>query len=148
MAIARGAGTEIIRSAQFQRINDTEEKLIVGIQHHIYTVLSITMRNYARNGTEQGYLKLYTYDVKAGTAGEQVFIAVASCAPKETYVWNEKFSFNGFGPADFGTGLGTDGTNQDALADQGGAYQYLVFHTDSSSTTYDVTITYIDQNNA
>ena len=41
MAIARGAGTEIIRSAHFEDVDDTTQILIVGIQHHIYTVLSI-----------------------------------------------------------------------------------------------------------
>ena len=29
MAIARGAGTEIIRSAYFEAVNDTEQKLII-----------------------------------------------------------------------------------------------------------------------
>ena len=41
MAIARGAGTEIIRSAHFEEVDSTVSKLIVGVQHHIYTVLSI-----------------------------------------------------------------------------------------------------------
>ena len=46
-----------------------------------------------------------------------------------------------YAPADFGTGLCTNATNQDAVADQGGAYQYLVFHTDSSSTTVEYVLT-------
>ena len=41
MAIARGAGTEIIRTAMFEDIDSTATKLIIGEQHHIYTVLSI-----------------------------------------------------------------------------------------------------------
>ena len=40
MAIARGAGTEIIRTAHFEDV-DNAQALIIGEQHHIYTVLSI-----------------------------------------------------------------------------------------------------------
>ena len=43
MAIARGAGTEIIRTAMFEDIDSTTQKLIIGEQHHIYTVLSIVI---------------------------------------------------------------------------------------------------------
>ena len=44
MAIARGAGTEIIRSAAFHDINNaTNTKLIIGEQHHIYTILSVAI---------------------------------------------------------------------------------------------------------
>ena len=41
MAISRGAGTEIIRSASFEQVESTAQTLIQGVQHHIYTVLSI-----------------------------------------------------------------------------------------------------------
>ena len=41
MAIARGAGTEIIRCAQFEDIINSDVTLIYGEKHHIYTVLSI-----------------------------------------------------------------------------------------------------------
>ena len=41
MAIARGAGTEIIRSIHLEAVADTAKPLIFGVQHHIYTVLSI-----------------------------------------------------------------------------------------------------------
>ena len=42
MAIARGAGTEIIRSHAFEDIS-TDTHLIIGVQHHIYTVLNIVV---------------------------------------------------------------------------------------------------------
>ena len=42
MAIARGAGTETLRSHIFQNVNGSQ-KLIIGEQHHIYTVLSIAI---------------------------------------------------------------------------------------------------------
>ena len=38
---------------------------------------------------------------------------------------------------------------QDAIADQGSSVaQNLVFITDGGATTYDITVTFIDQNNA
>ena len=45
MAIARGAGTEIIRSVHFEYIaSETASKLLIlGEQHHIYTVLSLSL---------------------------------------------------------------------------------------------------------
>ena len=44
MAIARGAGTEIIRTAKFADVDSTVTTLITGVQHHIYTVLSIVVQ--------------------------------------------------------------------------------------------------------
>ena len=38
MAIARGAGTEIIRCQHFEDIDSTVKKIIIGEQHHIYTI--------------------------------------------------------------------------------------------------------------
>ena len=43
MAIARGVGTEIIRTAMFEDCDGSTLKLIQGEQHHIYTVLSIVI---------------------------------------------------------------------------------------------------------
>ena len=42
MAIARGAGTEIIRTIYADDIDSTDTILIFGVQHHIYTVLNVT----------------------------------------------------------------------------------------------------------
>ena len=147
MAIVRTAGSEIIRSALFKGVNNTAEKLIVGVQHHIYTVLSITARCIARSGTEQGYLALVGYDSKAGDTAQDCAIAVVDANAKDTWVWNDKFSFNGYEPVDFTAGL--DATKQDAIADQGSSVsQYLKFNTDSANTTFHISVTYIDQNNA
>ena len=42
MAIARGAGTEIIRCQHFEDLaGGSDRNIIIGEQHHIYTVLSI-----------------------------------------------------------------------------------------------------------
>jgi hypothetical protein len=63
-------------------------------------------------------------------------------------VFNDKFSFNGYEPTGVSSALST-AVEQDAIADQGGSTaQQLQFYTDGASTTYDVSITYIDQNNS
>jgi len=148
MAIVRSAGTEIIRSAHFEDVDDTVQILIQGVQHHIYTVLSIICYCAARSGTEAGYLSLVGYDSHAGTTAQTIALADVSASAGETFVWDNKFSFNGYEPTDF-TGQMNGADDQDAIADQGSSVaQILRFATASSSTKYDITVTFIDQNNS
>ena len=147
MAIARGAGTEIIRCASFEEVGVTQRKLIVGVQHHIYTVLTIIIQGRTRSGTEKGYLNLHGYDTIGGDTNVQMPLIITDIAVGETFVWNDKFSFNGYEPVDF-TGPMDDATKQDAIADQGGAAQYLNVYISHASTTIDVNVTFIDQNNS
>ena len=66
----------------------------------------------------------------------------------QTYVWNDKFSFNGYEPTDF-AGPMDDATKQDAIADQGSSVsQKLYFHAEHASDSFDVMVTFLDQNNA
>ena len=146
MAISRGAGTEIIRSASFEQVESTAQTLIQGVQHHIYTVLSIIFFN--TGGTDNGTLQLIGYDSYAGTTAQEFNLVNVECAAGSTFVWNDKFSFNGYEPTDF-TGAMNAADDQDAIADQGSSVaQYLKFFSTSNSTGWDVHITYIDQNNA
>jgi len=154
MAIARGAGTEIIRSASFEDVANTEAKLILGVQHHIYTVLSVIIMCGTRSGTENGHLRLLSYDSYAGTTFEVINIAKVSLDAEETFVWNDKFSFNGYEPdSSLFSGILSTVAEQDAIADQGNTgtnptgAQHLSFYTDGASTTFDIHVTYIDQNN-
>ena len=149
MAIDRGSGTEILRSAHFEDVNSTNQILIVGVQHHIYTVLSVivqcrtlaTAGNYIRMG-------VHGYDSKGGTTDQDIYIFQQDMQVGQTYVWNDKFSFNGFEPTNF-TGPMDDATKQDAIADQGSSVsQNLLINSEASGDTFDVTVTYIDQNNA
>ena len=152
MAIARGAGTEIIRCASFENISNVTTKLIIGVQHHIYTVLSIIIQGRGRSGTEKGYLKLYSFDSLGGTSAQDIHLQIIDLPVGETFVWNDKFSFNGCEPVDEGAGVVgamTTAAEQDAIADQGTTVsQYIGLDTDSGSTYYDVVVTFIDQNNA
>jgi hypothetical protein len=150
MAIDRSAGTEIIRSAQFEDVANTQQKLIIGVQHHIYTVLSVTAQCRSRTGTNGGWLGMTTFDAYAGTSGENFYFAQVHIDPEQTWVWNDKVSFNGYEPNWSGhSGQMTTAAEQDAIADQGGSVsQSLFFSTDDSGTKFDVTVTYIDQNNS
>jgi hypothetical protein len=67
---------------------------------------------------------------------------------ESTFVWNDKFSFNGHEPTDF-AGPMDDATKQDAIADQGSSVaQLLRIISEHADDNFHVSITYIDQNNA
>jgi hypothetical protein len=149
MAIARGAGTEIIRSIHLEDVDSTARKLIVGVQHHIYTVLSVLAHAVGLNA-DTDWIRMYLtgYDSLGGTTAQNLFIFQQDMSVAQTYVWNDKFSFNGFEPTDF-AGPMDDATKQDAIADQGsGVAQVLYIATEHAVDNIDVTCTYIDQNNA
>ena len=149
MAIARGAGTEIIRSILLKDVAAGEVNLFRGVQHHIYTVLSITVHCTAL-GTDRNYIqcRLYGYDSNAGTTGIYHIIFKEDMSVQQTFVWNDKFSFNGHEPTDF-TGPMSSISMQDAIADQASSnLQVLVIGGENSSDRFDITCTYIDQNNA
>ena len=151
MAIARGPGTEIIRCHHFEDMDNTTD-MIVGEQHHIYTVLSILVctRNLDA-ATDVAHCWLESYDAHGGDTAQNIHIFQHLIPQDETFVWNDKFSFNGHEPTDFAGG-DMDVTKQNAIADQGNASvsQKLVFSmtsADGGGQDYDVHVTFIDQNN-
>ena len=150
MAIARGAGTEIIRSAHFENDGGTTElDLIFGVQHHIYTVLSIIVCPVSLNATTDTLtFILRGYDAKGGTTAQDIRLFQANPPAGDTYVFNDKFSFNGHEPTDFAGPL-NDATKQDAIADQASAVaQKLICSSTHANDTYEIHVTYIDQNNS
>jgi len=149
MAIARGAGTEIIRSAHFETVDDDQTVLIQGVQHHIYTVLSVICNGQSM-ASVGNYIRLMIigYDSLAGTTAQEMIIFKQDMNTDQTYVWNDKFSFNGYEPTDF-AGPMDDATKQDAIADQGSSTaQYIKAGVDDAADDFDVLVTYIDQNNS
>ena len=149
MAIVRSAGTEIIRTAMFNNVTNSACPIISGEQHHIYTILSIIITPMAL-ATAGNFIHAYIqgYDTLAGAGPSTQHLFYHDMQVKQTFVWNDKISFNGWMPADFSAGLGTDGVKQNALADQGGsAQQYLALDTEGADNV-DVFITFIDQNNS
>ena len=63
MAIVRTAGTEIIRTAYFEEVANTDQKIIIGEQHHIYTVLSIVLMSITYTAGSV-YIYFKGYDAK------------------------------------------------------------------------------------
>jgi hypothetical protein len=150
MAIVRSAGTEIIRSAHFEYIagNTTTHKLIVGVQHHICTVLSIICFAVQDNGPL--IFQLLGYDDLEGTTAQDILLFKTPTVTDtdQTFVWNDKFSFNGFEPTNY-TGPLDDATKQDAVADQGSSVAQIVEYTKNhNNDKWEIHTTYIDQNNA
>lgn len=150
MAIARGAGTEIIRCHHIEAIDSSDRTLIFGVQHHIYTVLSIIVHaaviQAAGNWIE---VLILGYDAGPGGAtAQEIPIFRQDMNLNQTFVWNDKFSFNGHEPVDF-TGNIDSIVKQDAIADQGSAVpQKLMAQSENGSDGFDATVTFIDQNNA
>ena len=148
MAIVRTAGTEIIRSIHLHEVDTTDRFLIVGEQHHIYTVLSIIIKCESV-ATAGNWINVYFsgYDSNGAATALGMSLFKQEMQTGQTFVWNDKFSFNGFEPVDFAAGL--DATKQNAIADQGSSVsQKLSIVAENANDNFDVFCTYIDQNNA
>ena len=148
MAIVRTAGTEIIRTVNLEAVNDSTKPAIIGVQHHIYTVLSIVvMATSVQNDGNWVDVYFDAFDSKGAASGADIKIFRQAMNGQETFVWNDKFSFAGYEPTGFSGALSTV-AEQDALADQGSSTsQILWVATQHADDDMDVTITYIDQNN-
>jgi hypothetical protein len=146
MAVPTGSGTETIHAHSFEDV-DNVQTLIFGVQHHVYTVLSIIVFCRALDATTDfGYLDLKTYDNHGGGVGQTMRIAQFNIQVGETYVWNDKFSFNGCEPdstAVFSAALqllnAAQGTTTDA------ELQFTMTSADGGGQNYDVHVTYLDQ---
>ena len=146
MAVPTGSGTETLHSHSFADV-DAVQTLIFGVQHHVYTVLSIIVHCNALDATtDRGYIDLKTYDNHGGASGVTTRIAQFNIQVGETYVWNDKFSFNGYEPS--GTAV-MSAAVQILNAAQGGSadaeLQFTMTSADSGGQNYDVHITYLDQ---
>ena len=149
MAISRGAGTEIIRSIILEDVDSNGREIIIGVQHHIYTVLSVVVKCLVSNSSaSNGFIYLNGYDSSAGTTNRSLHLFQWPLVANETFVWNDKWSFNGHEPTNFAGPMDSI-VKQDAIADQGSSVsQKLIVYTTNSADRLDVFCTYIDQNNA
>ena len=147
MAIARGAGTEIIRIIHCENVVNAESVLIFGEQHHIYTVLSIIVHSVSSNDVgNNAVCYIQGYDSRSDGPGRDIMVFKQPMNTGQTFVFNDKFSINGHQPTTFTEPM-NDATKQNALADQGGAVQKLVITASHASDNFDVHCTFIDQNN-
>ena len=143
MALPTGAGTETLHAHHFADVDGTTP-LILGVQHHVYTILSIIIFcNSLNAATDVCILRMVCHDGHAGASGAEPIIARANPASNETWVWNDKFSFNGYEPT--GTNV-FSASEQIAIAAQSGStvqkIEAAITHADDD---YDITITYLDQ---
>ena len=148
MAIAKGVGTEIIRSASFYDIsNSTNTKLIIGEQHHIYTILNISIYciSNASPFWVQGQLNGWDAD---NSQNVNIILFKSSISAGQTYVWDNKISFNGTHPTGHSGQMDTI-AKQNLIAEQASTTSsYFWIDTGSNSDSCNAFVTYIDQNNA
>ena len=149
MAIVQTAGTEIVRTIMLDDLDSVESVLIVGEQHHIYTVLSITVHANAIQADANWVAGFITgFDSKGGTSDSDIYLFKQDMSLAQTYVSNEKFSFAGYEPTGISAPVSTV-AEQTALATQGGSVaQSLIIRAEHADDAFHVTCTFIDQNNA
>jgi hypothetical protein len=147
MALNVAAGTETLQALSFGTIDATGD-LIVGAQHHIYTVLSTIVFCVSIGTTGDVYdLVIKGMNHHDEDVDHLITIAKVVAVVGQTFVFNDKFSFNGFGGAAYTEPLDT-AAEMATIAQQGGTlqrYQYLPQDTDVDC---DIHVTFIDQNNA
>ena len=147
MALSVGAGTETLQALSFGNIDATGD-LIVGAQHHIYTVLSTIVFCVSIGTTGDVYdLVIKGMNHHDEDVDHVMTIAKVVAVAEQTFIFNDKFSFNGFGGAAYTEPLDT-AAEMATIAQQGGTlqrYQYLPQDTDVDC---DIHVTFIDQNNA
>ena len=147
MAIAKGVGTEIIRSASFYDINNsTNTRLIIGEQHHIYTILNISI--YCISNVSPFWVsgQLNGWDAD-NSQNVNMILFKSSISAGQTYVWDNKISFNGTHPTGHSGQMDTI-AKQNLIAEQASTTSsYFWIDTGSNSDSCNAFVTYIDQNN-
>ena len=143
MAVPTGSGTETIHAHSFEDV-DATQTLIYGAQHHVYTVLSIIVYCEALDATtDEGRILLKTYDNHSSSgSGSTMFICKFVIQVGETFVWNDKFSFNGYEPS--GTAVMSAAVQILNAAQGGSADAELQLSQTHTNDNFDVFITYID----
>ena len=143
MAVPTGSGTETLHAHSFEDV-DAIQTLIYGVQHHVYTVLSIIVFcNAVDATTDKGYIDLKTYDNHGGGSGQSMRITEFNLQAYETFVWNDKFSFNGYEPS--GSAAMSAAVQILNAAQGGSADQELIFSMTNAADDYNITVTYLDQ---
>ena len=148
MALDVSAGTESLHGYSFDDVDATQD-LIFGAVHHIYTVLSTIVHVVSIGSAGDSYkLAILGNGNHAGGTGHLISLAHVVAVALQTFVFNDKFSFNGFESGDYTEPLNTN-AEQLLQAAQGSSvpqrYQYVPLDADVDC---DIHVTFIDQNNA
>ena len=146
MALSVAAGTETLQALSFGDADATQD-LIVGAVHHIYTVLSTFVYSISIGTAGDTYqLAILGNGNHAGGTAHLMIIAKVVAVAGETFIFNDKFSFNGFGSAAYTEPLDTN-VEQATIAQQGGTLQRYQYIPLDSDVDCDIHVTFIDQNN-
>ena len=149
MALSVAAGTETLHAYSLDDVDATQD-LIFGAQHHIYTVLSTFVYSISigtAGDTFQLVIKGHDHHAGADTNASIMVIAKVVSVAGQTFIFNDKFSFNGFGSAAYTEPLDTN-VEQATIAQQGGTLQRYRYIPLDADVDCDIHVTFIDQNNA
>jgi len=147
MAVPVGSGYETVHGHHFEDC-DNNQALILGLQHHVYTVTLININCQAVDSIyDCAEIKFIGYDAHGGGSAQTMMLVRTNLEVNQTYVWNHKFSFNGCEPNSTDA---LDAASQILIAAQGtSTQQSLNFDctsSDDGGQNYDVMVSYIDQN--
>ena len=147
MAVPVGAGFETVHGHHFEDL-DNGQSLILGLQHHVYTVTLINIHCVAVDAiTDIAQVYLTGYDSHAGASAQVMNIFQTNLDVGQTFIWNNKFAFNGAEPDSTAV---MSAAVQALIAAQGTTtVQSLAFDctsSDDGGQNYDLSISYIDQN--
>ena len=148
MALSVAAGTESLHGYSFGLLDGTQD-LIFGAQHHIYTVLSIIA--YCRAigaASDTATIQILGNNNHVTGTAQTMIIANYVCVATETFVWNDKFSFNGFETVAYTEPLDSNAEQLGIAAQNSAVAQRLQMTTTDADVDLDVHVTFIDQNNA
>ena len=147
MALSVAAGTETLHAYSLDDVDATQD-LIFGAQHHIYTVLSTFVYSISIGTAGDTYqLAILGNGNHAGGTAHLMIIAKVVAVAGETFILNDKFSFNGFGSAAYTEPMNTN-VEQATIAQQGGTLQRYRYIPLDGDVDCDIHVTFIDQNNA
>jgi len=146
MALPTGPGTETLHSHLFEDFDTTSQYTILhGVQHHVYTILNITVHCVAKTGN-YFYLRVLGYDSYRAESGQGMQFAKQNISAHDTWVFNDKIVINGGEPTDFANATAFEADDQIAVAAQAvSTSQKIQFLTDNAADNYSVFISYIDQ---
>ena len=148
MALDVSAGTETLHGYSFSSLDGTQD-LIFGAQHHIYTVLSIiSYCSQIGTATDTATLQILGNNNHVTGTAQTMLIAKWICVATETFVWNDKFSFNGFETVAYTEPLDSNAEQLGIAAQNSAVAQRLQMTTTDADVDLDVHVTFIDQNNA
>ena len=92
MAIPTGSGSEVLKSADIAALSNSVQTLITGEANHIYSVLSIIFCEQGDQSDER--IQLYLTDTD-GTSNPIYLLMDQAIGAQETFVWNDRFSWQG-----------------------------------------------------